>query len=290
MKLALHLGRLGSQTGLRTCNSAGLEPRLCDAMWSHSEQQGSKFIKGVVETLCYEEGDSGRDSVAKGGLTFAVEFRDVACPWRKLHHCCGIIFWRFPLSSTFIHFRHLPVSRRLCQEGHFGVELRTHCRCCGRRSSDRRRCRDPLHGTLGWSSPASDARSLPQISWLSTYRVWVKIQDLFGIFWAFFGHFWSESAFGHPLFDLYALISHAHSADGVFPGPSQACGMLGVKYHSVLMRSGRVLNEAGPEQSRVAGSGPGSCFTVFSCFFMFQQFDSCLWRKGFYHFFSTAAF
>jgi hypothetical protein len=49
-------------------------------MWSHSEQQGSKFIKGVVETLCYEEGDSGRDSVARGGLTFAVEFRDVACP------------------------------------------------------------------------------------------------------------------------------------------------------------------------------------------------------------------
>ena len=78
MKLALHLG---SQTGLLcTCNSAGLEPRLCDAMWSHSEQQGSKFIKGVVETLCYEEGDSGRDSVAKGGLTFAVRFRDVACP------------------------------------------------------------------------------------------------------------------------------------------------------------------------------------------------------------------
>ena len=83
----------------------------------------------------------------------------------------------------------------------------------------------------------------------------------------YFGHFWSESAFGHPLLTCtYALISHAHWADGVFPGPRQACGMLGVKYHSVLMRSGRVLNEAGPEQSRVAGSGPGSCFTFFFMF------------------------
>ena len=36
-------------------------PRLCDAMWSYSEQHGSKFVKGVVETLCYEDGDSGRD-------------------------------------------------------------------------------------------------------------------------------------------------------------------------------------------------------------------------------------
>ena len=43
--------------------------------------------------------------------------------------------------------------------------------------------------------------------------------------------------------------------------------MLGVKYHSVLMRSGRVLNEAG---RRVAGSGSWQlihiCFTFISWF------------------------
>ena len=39
--------------------------RLCDAMWNHSEQHGSKFLEGVVETLCYDESDSGRDSNAR---------------------------------------------------------------------------------------------------------------------------------------------------------------------------------------------------------------------------------
>ena len=39
--------------------------------------------------------------------------------------------------------------------------------------------------------------------------------------------------------------------------------MLGVKYHSVLMRSGRVLNEAG----RRVDQGPGSCFTYVSHLF-----------------------
>ena len=108
-----------------TCNSAGLEPRLCDAMWSHSEQQGSKFIKGIVETLCYEEGDSGRDSVAQGGLTFtveSVEFRDVMRCRLPMKEAPSMLRDHFSQTSTFDMF--LPLSRRLCQEGHqFGVDL-----------------------------------------------------------------------------------------------------------------------------------------------------------------------
>lgn len=58
------LGVRGSRLMGDESTIAQVHPKeLCDAMWSHSEQQGSKFIKGVVETLCYEEGDSGRHIV-----------------------------------------------------------------------------------------------------------------------------------------------------------------------------------------------------------------------------------
>ncbi|CAK9104544.1 unnamed protein product [Durusdinium trenchii] len=47
-------------TGAKPAGAKLKNLELCDAMWSYSEQHGSNFVKGTVENLCYEDGDSER--------------------------------------------------------------------------------------------------------------------------------------------------------------------------------------------------------------------------------------
>ncbi|CAK9048519.1 unnamed protein product [Durusdinium trenchii] len=55
------LGVRGSRLMGDESTIAQVHPKeLCDAMWSYSEQHGSNFVKGTVENLCYEDGDSER--------------------------------------------------------------------------------------------------------------------------------------------------------------------------------------------------------------------------------------
>ncbi|CAJ1329330.1 unnamed protein product, partial [Effrenium voratum] len=55
------LGVRGSRLMGDESTIAQVHPKeLCDAMWSYSEQQGSKLVKGVVEKLCYADREGER--------------------------------------------------------------------------------------------------------------------------------------------------------------------------------------------------------------------------------------